>query len=777
MSQIKQVAVLGAGVMGSQIAAHLTNCGVGALLYDLNQELAEQGIATARKLKPSPFYDSRTYSQIKPCNYDDHPELLQDVDWVVEVIAERLDWKQQLYQRIVPHLHKDAVISSNTSGILLQDLTAGLPDDVANRFIITHFFNPPRYLPLVEIVAGKMSGKPLDNFIEFLQGTLGKRVVMTNDTPNFIANRLGIFGLLLTMRKALEYGLSITDTDALTGSLLGRPKSATFRTADVVGLDTVVHVTGTSRDHSLEELEKGYFTPPEFLQQLVDDGRLGQKSGAGFYKKIGKGVIHELNPATLDYQPAAKSRFDGVRLAKNWKDFGRSVSALYYSDDKSGRFIFDILSETFLYAVNYMPHFAENLQDIDHSMMWGYGWQHGLFETWDMLGIQRSLKAMQERHMSLGKAESIIQHDAFTFFRWHATEKQEYDFTTDSFHLVKEKPDLVERLAHQGPAIVRNWSASFRDAGDGVGLVDFHSILQPGLNPIDGSILETITAARDHIRENRWQALVIGHEGEHFSAGANIAMILEMSQKQQWDQIEEVTRAFQDLNQSLRFAPFPVVAAPFNLCLGGGVELVAACDRIVASAELYAGLVEVGVGLIPGGGGNLRLLLNFRERMAKGVPGPFPVVQKAFESIAFAKIATSAREAIQFGFLQKTDEIVVPRARLLERAIEVAREMAAEYEAPAMCEDIILPGIGGRLAIESTVDSFKRKGVITEYDALLGNALANVLTGGDRGGEATPVNEQYLLDLEREVFVGLCANPQTQARLGHMLKTGKPLRN
>ena len=332
-------------------------------------------------------------------------------------------------------------------------------------------------------------------------------------------------------------------------------------------------------------------------------------------------------------------------------------------------------------------------------------------------------------------------------------------------------------MTHQGPAIVRNWSASFRDAGDGIGLVDFHSILQPGLNPIDGSILETILAARDHIEENRWQALVIGHEGEHFSAGANIAMILEMAQKKQWEQIEEVTRAFQDLNQSLRFAPFPVVAAPFNLCLGGGVELVAACDRIVASAELYAGLVEVGVGLIPGGGGNLRLLLNFRERMAKSVPGPFPVVQKAFESIAFAKIATSAKEAVQYGFLQKTDEIIIPRARLLRRAFEVAREMATSYQPPTMCEDIILPGIGGRLAIESTVDSFRRKGVITEYDALLGNTLAKVLTGGDRGGEATPVDEQYLLDLEREQFVGLCANPQTQARLGHMLKTGKPLRN
>ncbi len=373
MSEIKCAAVLGAGVMGSQIAAHLTNCGVRALLFDLNQESAEQGIATARKLKPAPFYDSRTYSQITPCNYDDHLEQLQQADWVVEVIAERLDWKHQLYQRILPYLREDAIISSNTSGILLKELIANLPTEVSSRFIITHFFNPPRYLPLVEVVPGALAEKSLTEFIEFLQGQLGKRVVLTGDTPNFIANRLGVFGLLLTMRKTLEYGLSITDADALTGSLLGRPKSATFRTADVVGLDTVVHVTRTSREQALDDLERSYFTAPDILQQLVDDGRLGQKSGAGFYKKVGKGTIHELDPGTLEYVPPQKSRFDGVRLAKNWKHFGRSISALYYSDDKAGRYIFDILSDSFIYAVNYIPHFAETIQDVDHAMMWGYG--------------------------------------------------------------------------------------------------------------------------------------------------------------------------------------------------------------------------------------------------------------------------------------------------------------------------------------------------------------------------------------------------------------------
>jgi len=777
MSDIKCAAVLGAGVMGSQLAAHFTNCGVKALLFDLNQELAEQGIVTARKLKPSPLYDSRTADAITPCNYDDHLERLQEADWVVEVIAERLDWKQELYRRIAPHLRAEVVISSNTSGILLQDLVAEMPAEFAGRFIITHFFNPPRYLPLVEVVPGALAAEPLADFIEFLQGVLGKRAVITADTPNFIANRLGVFGLLHTIRKTAEYNLSITDVDALTGSLLGRPKSATFRTADVVGLDTVIHATATSRDHAVDAAEAEYFALPEVIQQLVDDGRLGQKSGAGFYKKIEKGVIHELNLETLDYLPTEKSRFDGVRLAKNWKDFGRSLSALYYSEDKAGRFIFDILSDTFLYAVNYMPHFAEHLQDMDHAMMWGYGWQRGLFETWDLLGVQRSLREMKERHKELGKAETLIQKGAFEFFRWHATSMQEYDFTTDSHADVKEEPDLIARLDHGAPPLLRNWSASFRDAGDGIGLVDFHSILQPDLNPIDGSILETINAAIEHVRSNDWRGLVIGHEGEHFSAGANIAMLLEMAQRGQWDQVEAVTRAFQDLNQALRFAPFPVVAAPFNLCLGGGVELVAACDKIVAAAELYAGLVEVGVGLIPGGGGNLRLLLNFRERLAPNVPGPFPVVQKAFETIAFARIATSAKEAVKYGYLQKSDEIVVPRARLLARAIEATRELADGYQPPEPCEDIILPGVGGRLAIESTVDTFQRKGAITAYDAVLGKGLARVLTGGDRANEATPVDEQHLLDLEREVFVGLCGNPETQARLAHMLKTGKPLRN
>ena len=777
MAAIKKVAVLGAGVMGAQIAAHLTNCGIPVILFDLNRELVEKGRAMTRKLKPSPYYDVRTADQIEAGDYDHDLPRLGEADWVVEVIAEKLEWKLDLYDRLLPHLKPTAILSSNTSGILMRELVQRLPDAVAQRFCITHFFNPPRYLPLVELITPEGGAENFRDLVELIQERLGKRIVFTRDTPNFIANRIGVFGMLDTIRRTREYGLSVADVDALTGTLIGRQKSATFRTADVVGLDTVIHASGTSFSHAVDAYEKQAFAVPEVLQKLVERGDLGQKTGAGFYKKVDKKTILQLDLETLEYVPSVKNRFDGIRLAKNWKDFAHAVSALYYSDDKAGRFIFTILSDSFLYAWNYLEHFAETPEDVDHAMQWGYGWYHGLFEIWDMVGVQRSLREMGERGLELGRARELMEQGVEAFYRWDGDRKLQYLQSRKEYLPVKVEPDLVTLQKHRAVPVIRNWSADFHDLGDGVGLVDFHSILQPGLNPIDGTIIDTLNGAREYIGEHRLQGLVIGHEGEHFSAGANIALILELAQQKKWDQIDAISKAFQDLNQSLRFAPFPVVAAPFNLALGGGVELIMATDHIVAAAELYAGLVEVGVGLIPGGGGNLRVLLNFADRLAQARPGPFPVVQKAFESIAFAKVSLSAKEAVKYGYLRKSDTIVIPRVRLLETAVAKVKELASEYQPPEYREDIILPGPGGRLALESGIDDFVKKGTISAYDAHLGKKLAYVLTGGERGGEASPVDEQYLLDIEREAFVSLCGRSETRDRLAHMLKTGKPLRN
>ena len=777
---IEKVAVLGAGVMGAQIAGHFANAGIPALLYDINQELAQKGVDGLKKMKPAPLYKPKNVEMVEPCNYDDHLEKLSAVDLVVEAVAERIDIKHTVYHNIVPHLKNTVIMTSNTSGIPLGDLITVLPDHLKKRFMITHFFNPPRYMRLLELVKGPETDDAVYNLIaEFGEDILGKGIVHAKDTPNFIGNRIGVFGMAVTMNTAIKQGFTVEEVDKLTGTVVGRAKSATFRTADIVGLDTMINVQGTSYDNLLDDEEREEFKIPDILQQLVDRGNLGAKTKAGFYKKTDKGIL-SLDLNTGEYGPQKKVRFDGFRLAKDRQKSGEKIKAMAYSDDKGGKFFWEILSRTLIYSANRIPEISDDIINIDNAMKWGYGWDAGPFEIWDAIGVRESTERMEQDGKKVPKwVKNMLASERETFYDTKDGCLTFYDVLSGS---IKTEPcgekSINLNLHKTADSVVkRNWSASLIDLGDGVLNVEFHSVLQPVLNPIDGSVGQTIQEGIDLLDAGKYKALVIGHQGANFCAGANLASILQVCENKEWGKLEDAVKQLQDLTQRIRFSKSPVIAAPHHLTLGGGFELIGPAAHRVAAAELYVGLVEVGVGLIPGAGGNLRLLLHMMENSGKGRINSFQIAQKAFETIGFAKVATSADEAKYIGYLLKTDTIVMNNDQRIWTAKQKALELAEGYEPPEYRDDLKLPGTGGRTAMAMALKGFKAQGKISDHDEFIAKKLAYVITGGDKAGLTKSVEEQYLLDIEREAFVSLAGEKLTQDRIGFMLKKGKPLRN
>ncbi len=777
MKEIKKVAVLGAGVMGSQIAAHLANAGIPSMLFDLNQQLAEAGIQNALKLKPAPFYNPKDARLITPMNYEQHLEQLKEADWVVEAIAERLDWKQDLFRKIQPHLKSGTIVTSNTSGLLIEDMLQGMPDSFRRNFLVTHFFNPPRYMHLLEIIRGKdTADEAVQTMVEFCENVLGKGIVYAKDTVNFIANRIGVFGMMLSMQLTREMQLRIEEVDKLTGPILGRPKSATYRTADVVGLDTLAHVAASSYQKGENDERRDVFQIPDYMKKMIENKLLGQKVRAGFYKKV-DGEILSINFDTLEYEPQVKVRFVSLKNAKTYSTTGEKIRALAYSDDKAGKFVWELLSQTLIYAANRIPEISDDIVNIDRAMRWGFGWELGPFEIWDMLDPVRSVQRMKKEGKDVPDwVLEMLQTEHPSFYRVQDKKLWYYSIPDKRHKPVPVNPKHIQPKL-QGVRVKKNWSASVYDIGDGVAFLDFHSVLKADMNPVDGSMLDMLGDMITWIPQQGFKGLIIGSQGPNFSAGANLQMILELSRAKNWTAIEQLSKTFQDITQQLRFAPFPVVTAPFNITLGGGFEISAASDRIVASAELYCGAVEVGVGLIPGAGGNLRVLMNFMTVMEKMRPGPFPPVQKAFETIGFAKVSTSAKEAVKLGYLKRSDTIVINPDFQVYQAKQAVLELAQNYQPPQERDDLILPGMDGFLVLKDSLKNFVKQGKISEHDRLIGEKLAWVLCGGDKASFTRPVREQDILDLEREAFVSLCGEKLSQDRMEHMLKTGKPLRN
>ena len=778
--KIKKVAVLGAGVMGAQIAGHLGNAGIPSYLFDMNKELSEKGKSTLTSLKPKPLYKPKNVDLVTICTYDDDIEKISEVDWVIEVVVERLDIKETIYQKLLPHLKKKAILTSNTSGIPLQDLTKNLPDNVKERFMITHFFNPPRYMQLLELVRGKeTTDETYETMMEFGESVLGKGIVHAKDTPNFIGNRIGVYGMMIAINLAQEYGLTVEEVDKLTGPISGRPKSATFRTADVVGLDTLKNVSLTTYDKAQEDEERDIFQIPAILESLIASDRLGQKTKAGFYKKNEDRSIHSVDLKTGEYSPMGQVRFDCFRIAKDRQRLSDKITALCFGDDRGSKYFWEITAKMFIYSANRVPEISDDILNIDNAMKWGFGWEAGPFETWDMLGIKKTIDRMKSEGKTVPQwVLDMLESGRETFYQvdngiksyWCPIEKSALNLNNNSkvFNISLHKTG--------NNTIKRDLSASLNDMGDGVLNVEFHSILQPTLHPIDSSYIEMINLAIDMIEKGDYMAMVLGHQGANFCAGANLNLLLELSQNNQWEALDFAVKTLQDMTQRIRFSPGPVVAAPFQLTLGGGVELVQPAAHRIAAAETYMGLVEVGVGLIPGGGGNLRMILNAMEG-GTGRMGAFQKIQKTFETVGFAKIATSADEAKHLGYLKKDDTVILNRDYLIQAAKDKAIELAQNYTLPTYRDDLKLPGAGGRTAMAMALKGFKMQGKISDHDQKIGEKLAYVLTGGDKAGLTKSVDEQYLLDIEREAFVSLAGEQLTQDRITYMLKKGKPLRN
>jgi len=780
MTDIKTIGVCGAGTMGSQLAALFASAGFEVLLFDLNQELSEGGLAAALEAKPAAFFDKRFSEKVTPLNYEENLDRIGECDWVIEAIAERLDWKHDLYGKIEPHLKDAAVLSSNTSGLPLASLIESLDEKLRQRFLITHFFNPPRYMRLVEIVPGESTlPEVMTQMTAFISETLGKGVVEAKDTPNFIANRIGSFGMMLALKATQERRLTVEQVDAITGPIMGRPKSATFRTADLVGLDVLAAVTQTAYERCPEDERRDMYELPELLETMLERKWLGQKTKGGFYKKQDKEIL-ALDLETLEYKPKDKPRMDGIGVARRYTDTGKRLHALVYNPDAAGKFAWEVTIGSLAYAANRVGEIADDIVQIDRAMRWGFGWELGPFEVWDAIGVEKSVLRMRHEHEPVPElVEKMLASGQTSFYgRDEQGTTLFFDAAAGAAKPVAEETGTIV-LADQkaaGKEILRNWSASLVDLDDGVGCVEFHSALQPDLNPIDGAIMDVLGQSLHYAKEQKLKGLVISHDGTHFCAGANLALILELAKRKKFAVIEHVSKTLQDITQFIKYAPFPVVAAPFSMTLGGGFEMVAPCRQIVALAELYCGAVEVGVGLIPGAGGNLRVLEHFLEKMPPKKLGPMMAVQKAFETIGFAKVSTSAHHAKKLGYLREDNPIVLSRQHQIAMAKKMVLDLAPGY-APPEPPELVLPGKGGQLAIKTAITGYRMSGKISKHDAHIAKGLAHVLTGGTRANGTEPVDEQYLLDLEREVFVSLAGERLSQDRMAHMLKTGKPLRN
>ena len=789
MLHINKVAVLGSGVMGSQIAAHLANAGIPSYMFDLTMEACTKGYEFSKTVKPAAFFTKKEAKKITLCDYTNDLEKLKECDWVIEVIGEKIEWKYDLYSKITPFLKEDALLTSNTSSLTTGELTKHMDSGLKKRFFITHFFNPPRYLKLLELVKGEETDEQIySEFATFGEDVLGKNIVYAKNTPGFVANRVGVYGMMLTMQLQQKYKIPLNMVDKFTGTLIGRPKSATFRTADVVGLDTFINVANSLYERCTEDPERDLFVVPEFLTKMQEKGYLGQKTKKGFfYRDKQAKKTYEIDIHTLEYVEAEKKKYDAFGVAKGYVDMTRRLHSLTRCDDIAGQFMTELLIKSSMYAAARVPEIADNIIQLDNGIMNGFGWTIGPFEVFDAIGVKYAAEKYKSWGMKLPTlVEKLLAKGYDRFYKIEHGKRYYFDIETESYVAedLSEKVIKLDYIKQATGVIERNWCASLIDIGDGVACLQFHSILQSEMNPVDGSIMDMLKRAPKLVEKEGFKGMVLGHQGTHFSAGANLAMIVEIARMKMWPVIKMITEGFQSANQALRFAPFPVVSAPFSLTLGGGYEMISAADKVVASAETYMGLVEVGAGVIPGGGGCLRLLSNRQDALNSGKggwgqksSGPFPVAQKAFETMGFAKVATSAKEAYELGYLRPQDSVVMNQAQQIYHAKQAVLELSEGYTAPEERDDLHLTGEAGRLVFEQSIGEYIRKGLISEYDAHVAGKLVNIITGGNRTNGINRLTETDILELEAEAFLSLCGEKKTQDRMDHLLKTGKPLRN
>ncbi len=763
--------------MGSRIAAHFANAGIPALLLDIvlpNQPnrnaAALGGLETALKQKPAAFFTPETKSLVTPGNFEDDLAKVKDCDWILEAVTENLEIKRALIEKVLKHRKPGSIFSTNTSGIPLASIAEGFPTEFRQHFLGTHFFNPPRYLHLLEMIPGPETLPEVrDHVAEFSDRHLGKGVVPCKDTPNFIANRIGSFLGGTVQSLTVEMGLTIEEVDALTGPLIGLPKSASFRLLDIVGLDIWAHVTKNLYDLVPNDPWRERFVLPPFFAQMIERGWIGDKRGQGFYKKTGKGdkkEIQALDLKTLEYQPSKKARFASVEGVRNIEDLPQRLRALMGLTDKAGTFLWRLFSDLVLYSASMIPEISDRIVEIDRAMRWGYANSLGPFELWDALGVEATVARMRQEQRPIPEnVEKMLASGAKSFYEAPDHDRRPhheyFDLLANSYKWMEERPGIIvlKDMKHAHGVVKKNSGASLIDIGDGVLCLEFHS----KMNSLGDDQVALVRSGIEETSKN-FEAMVIANQGENFSVGANLMLVLLAAQEEEWDELEAAINRFQQATMMIKYAPKPVVSAPFGLTLGGGCEIAIHSARVQASAETYIGLVEVGVGVIPGAGGTKEMLLRFGN------------AQKAFELIAFAKVATSAMEARSLGLLRPQDQISMNPERLIDDAKQLALSIAPGYVAGVPRTDVEVGGAEDLALLKTGIYLARQGNYISDYDTVVGEKLAYVLSGGPLSGRQT-VTEQYLLDLEREAFLSLCGQRKTQERMQHMLKSGKPLRN
>ncbi|WP_131781733.1 3-hydroxyacyl-CoA dehydrogenase/enoyl-CoA hydratase family protein [Legionella gresilensis] len=782
---IKKVAVLGAGVMGSQIAAHCINAGIETLLFDLadkegnSNALVEKAIANLNKLKPTPVATTTTASLIQPKNYTENLKELADCDLIIEAIAERMDWKEDLYKRIAPFVNEQAILVSNTSGLSINKLSSVLPESLYNRFCGVHFFNPPRYMHLAELIPAKSTSiKLLANLESWLTSYLGKGVVIAKDTPNFIANRIGVFSLLATLEHAQTMQLGLDEVDALTGILIGRPKSATLRTMDVVGLDTMQHVVHTMYEHLPDDPWHDLFKLPDWLNNLIEQKHLGQKTGQGIYRKAGK-TIEVYDYLSDSYRVANGQVSPEIKSIMAIKEPDKWMDALIASNDKQAKFLVACFRDLFHYCAFHLEHIANSVRDIDLAMRWGFGWRNGPFETWQQVGIERMQQLIETdkaNNQNLSQANLpkwLDERPAFYNNEGAFSPKENHFIPRSSLPVYKKQffsNQLIGEKNIKLESLYENEGVKLYRFKDDVGLLSFKS----KANTIGQSVLDGLHQAVD-IVERQCQGLIIyQNSSENFSSGADLRGVASLVQAGKIAAVEEMIESFQRAVMRLKYCSVPTIAALRGRALGGGCELMMHCHRIIAAFESYPGLVEVGVGLIPAGGGCKELAL--RAAFAAGKADLMTFIQPYFEQTATATVASSAPDALEKGFLQPGDFWVMHSEEVLYAALAEIKALAARnYQAP-LKRQFKVAGREGHAKLEAGLVNWLEGGFISQHDYYLANLLAEVMCGGDVY-QGTIVDEQWLLNLERRAFIELLETPLTQARIAHLLETGKPLRN
>ncbi len=794
--RIRKAAVLGSGVMGSGIACHLANAGLEVLMLDIvprdldeearkdpraRNRIADEALKKALKNKLNPLYDKRFASRIRTGNFEDDMPKIADCDWIIEVVVENLDIKRQIFEQVDKYRKPGSLVTSNTSGIPIHLMAEGRSDDFRKHFCGTHFFNPPRYMRLLEIIPhDETSPEVIDFFMSYGDWHLGKQTVRCKDTPGFIANRIGVIAMARIFELAYELGLSLSEVDKLTGPAIGRPKTGTFRLGDLVGHDTTAKVLMGLKQNLPHDPVAQRLEIPAYLKFLLDNNFLGDKTGQGFYKKTderdekGRRVILELNLHTLEYEPKKESKLQSLALSKQIEEVPRRIKAVFNADDKGGELVRRSLASLFSYASNRIPEISDNIYSIDDAMRAGYAWEYGPFEYWDIIGVEEGIAKAEEYGEPVADwVKEMVAAGITSFYKREGGKKYYYDIDSKGYREVPNMDGIIILDNFRDlPPVHQTSETILHDIGDGVLCLEFRS----KANSIGEGVIRGVMEAIDIAEQGEWNGLVIGNNAQNFSVGANLMMIAMLAYQQEWDELNFAVQMFQNMTMRCRYSAVPVVAATQGYVFGGGCELTMHCDAAVAAAESYIGLVEVGVGLIPGGGGTKEFALRASDQFFEG-DVKIPTLMEKFRTIAMATVARSAHEAFNHGYLlPQRDKVILNTQRNIGEAKKKVLELAPTYTQPVPREDILVLGRGGLGALYTAANEFKLGHFISEHDVKIARKVAWVLCGGDLTGEQR-VSEQYLLDIEREAFLSLCGEPKTLERIQHMLQYNKPLRN